>query len=287
VTARDLARVAVVGAGVIGSSVAHAAAAAGLRVTLIDRDPAVLPEAARRIRDHDRLGRLTGGPADGDLMGRISMTTELGVVAGADVVIENVTEDWEVKAALYRQFETRLAPATVIAVNTSAIPVTSLADLLTHRNRVVGLHFMNPVARIGTIEVVRGLHTSEAALATVLELTGRLGKRAVIVRDSAGFVINRVLMVVLNLAAQIVDEGVATPEAVDTLFKGCLGHAMGPLRTADLIGIDTVVRTLEELAGHYGAATFAPVPALRRMVDAGLLGVKAGAGFYVYDAGRG
>ncbi|AGL14996.1 3-hydroxyacyl-CoA dehydrogenase family protein [Actinoplanes sp. N902-109] len=271
--------VGVVGAGTIGSSVAHAAATAGLSVVLVDRTPAALAAAVTRIRGHQRLARLTGGEVtELDLR----TTTELGELSGVDIVVENITENEQAKAALYAELDEVLKPGVAIAANTSAIPIDRLAAPLTDPARVAGVHFMNPVARIGTVEVVRGPQTAGATLAAVAGLLTRMGKQWVTVNDAAGFVINRVLMVVCNLAAALVDEGVASPGEVDTLFRGCLGHRTGPLRTADLIGIDTVVDTLDVLHAHHGTAEYVAHPALRAKVAAGHLGQKSGAGYFTY-----
>ncbi|MFJ9646441.1 3-hydroxyacyl-CoA dehydrogenase family protein [Streptomyces sp. NPDC101206] len=271
----------VLGAGVIGSSVAHAAAAAGYTVTLVDSDAAALDTARAAVRRHRRLATLLGGePAPAP---DIRATTDLAALAGVGLVVENTTESEAAKRALYPELEKVLAPGTTIAANTSAVPIGRLAEQLADPGRVVGVHFMNPVDRIDMVEVVRGRVTSDAAMQDVDLMLRRLGKKAVVVQDAPGFVINRVLMPVVNLAAAVVSDGVATPSQVDDLFKGCLGHTSGPLRTADLIGIDTVVRTLEVLHDHYGTDEFATHPALRRMVDQGLLGTKSGRGFYSYD----
>ncbi|MFD7625555.1 3-hydroxyacyl-CoA dehydrogenase family protein [Streptomyces sp. NPDC059851] len=271
----------VLGAGVIGSSVAHAAAAAGYTVTLVDSDAAALDTARAAVRRHRRLATLLGGEPAPAL--DIRPSTDLAALAGAGLVVENTTESEGAKRALYPELEKVLAPGTTIAANTSAVPIGRLAEQLADPGRVVGVHFMNPVDRIDMVEVVRGRNTSDAAMQDVDRMLRRLGKQAVVVQDAPGFVINRVLMPVVNLAAAVVADGVATPSQVDDLFKGCLGHTSGPLRTADLIGIDTVVRTLEVLHDHYGTDEFATHPALRRMVDQGLLGTKSGRGFYSYD----
>lgn len=271
----------VLGAGVIGASVAHAAAAAGYAVTLVDSDPAALDTARAAVRRHQRLATLLGAAAAP--APDIRPSTDLAALSGVDLVVENTTESEEAKRALYPELEKVLAPGTTIAANTSAVPIGRLAEQLADPGRVVGVHFMNPVDRIGMVEVVRGADSSDAAMRDVDLMLRRLGKEAVVVRDAPGFVINRVLMPVVNLAAAVVADGVATPSQVDDLFKGCLGHTSGPLRTADLIGIDTVVRTLEVLHDHYGTDEFATHPALRRMVDQGLLGTKSGRGFYSYD----
>jgi 3-hydroxybutyryl-CoA dehydrogenase len=271
----------VIGAGVIGSSVAHAAAAAGYTVTLVDTDTAALDAARAAVRRHERLAALLGGGGPRRL--DVRPTTDLADVAGVDFVVENTTESEQGKRELYPLLDKVLAPEVTIAANTSAVPIARLAECLADPGRVVGAHFMNPVDRIDMVEVVRAPSTSDAALAAVDELLGRMGKRSVVVNDAPGFVINRILMPVVNLAAAVVADGVATPSQVDELFKGCLGHTSGPLRTADLIGIDTVVRTLEVLHEHYGTDEFTTHPELRRMVAQGRTGAKSGRGFYSYD----
>ncbi len=204
-------------------------------------------------------------------------------MADAGFVVENTTESEPGKLELYTLLDKALAPGMTIAANTSAIPIARLAECLADPGRVVAAHFMNPVDRIDMVEVVRAPSTSDTAPAAARDLLGRMGKRPVVVHDAPGFVINRVLMPVANLAAAVVADGVATPNQVDELFKGCLGHTSGPLRTADLIGLDTVVRTLEVLHEHYGTTEFATHPHLRRMVDEGRTGAESGRGFCSYD----
>lgn len=279
-----IAALGVLGAGTIGSSVAHAALSSGLDVTLVDTDPDALDAARRGIERHRRAERLGGRRhRQGDAQGELSTATELDALGAADLVVENITESETAKRTLYPKLEEVLRPGTVIAANTSAVPIGRLAEPLRAPERVVGVHFMNPVARIGTVEVIRAKTTSEAAMDAVGALLDRMGKESVVVADAPGFVINRILMVVCNLAAAVVDDGTATPAQVDALFKGCLGHSSGPLRTADLIGLDTVARTLDVLHEHYGSAEFVTHPRLRRMVEQGLLGVKSGRGFFSYD----
>ncbi|MGI5506237.1 3-hydroxyacyl-CoA dehydrogenase family protein [Lentzea sp. CA-135723] len=272
--------VGVVGAGVIGTSVAHAVAAAGLRVVLVDSDQAALDTARAGVRRHQRLGRLKGGP---QIALDLRFTGDLRELSDVDFVVENITESEQAKSALYEELDRVLRPDVPIAANTSAIPIALLAAPLADPSRVVGAHFMNPVALIDTVEVVRSPKTSDAALGALTALLTRMGKQWITVNDAAGFVINRVLMVVANLAAALVAEGVATPAQVDGLFRGCLGHRTGPLRTADLIGLDTVVRTLDVLHDHYGTAEYVAHPALRQRIAQGDLGQKSGSGFFTYD----
>lgn len=277
---RTIAAVGVVGAGVIGTSVAHAVAAGtGLPVILVDQDESALDRAAENLRRHRRLARLSGtGARTEDL----TTTTDLASLAGVDLVVENITEDIAAKCALYARLDEVLAPDAVIAANTSAIPIELLAATLRDPGRLVGAHFMNPVDRTAMVEVVRPAAAAPRALATLRELLSRMGKEAVVVGDRPGFVINRVLMPMVNLAAAVVADGTATAAEVDRLFRGCLGHRSGPLRTADLIGVDTVVRTLDVLHDQLGGTEFVAHPSLRRMVESGSVGVKSGSGFFAY-----
>ncbi len=287
--------IAVVGAGVIGAGVAHALAERGRDVLLLDRDEAALDRARASIRAGARLARLQRrGPVDasgaggaGDLLARICFTTERSGLDAVDIVIENVTEDLETKLAVHRELDARCTGECVFAANTSAIPMAKIAAATRRPERLVGLHFMNPVPSSAMVEVVRGARTSEATLGRVADLLGAMGKDFIVVHDAPGFVINRVLMPAINDAVAVVHEGTAGAADVDRLFQSCLGHAMGPLRTADLIGLDTVLRTLEVLAAELGGDRCRPCPLLREMVERGLLGRKSGRGFFLYDADLG
>jgi len=279
-------RIAVVGAGVIGASVAHALAERGHAVVLVDRDASALERASAAIRAGARLARLHGLRAvtPGDLLARVHFTTAVADVARVDVVIENVTEDLEIKLAVHRELDAICAHDCVFAANTSAIPIAKLAVATRRPERLVGLHFMNPVPLTVMVEVVRGARTSEATLARVAALLAAMGKDFIVVNDAPGFVINRVLMPAINEAIAVVHEGTATAAEVDRLFQSCLGHPMGPLRTADLIGLDTVLKSLEVLQNNLGGG-HAPCSLLREMVARGLLGRKSGQGFFLYDPG--
>ena len=277
-----VATVAVVGAGVIGTSVAYACLQAGHRVVMVDRADKDWSGVRSSLRRQQRLSRLTGPdrhPAD---LGRLTLSHDLADVAGADLVIENITEDWQTKKALFNALRELGGLNGYIAANTSAIPIGRLAAEAPDAQRVVGLHFMNPASAIDMVEVVRGPATSDDTMTAVLDFLTGLGKRAVVVNDSPGFVINRILMVMVNQAAELVEEGVAPAHDIDQLFTGCLGHRMGPLRTGDLIGIDTVVNTLITLRDALGPM-FEPAPRLRAMVARGELGIKTGKGFYDYS----
>jgi 3-hydroxybutyryl-CoA dehydrogenase len=279
-------RIAVVGAGVIGASVAHALAERGHDVVLLDRDPAAQGRARASIRAGARLARMQRRCPllPDDLLARIRFTVATLDLAAVDVVIENVTEDLEIKLVLYRELDAVCADGCVFAANTSAISIAKIAPALRRPERLVGLHFMNPVPLTAMVEVVRGEHTSEATLGRVASLLAAMGKESIVVRDAPGFVINRVLMPAINEAIAVVHEGTAGAAEVDRLFQSCLGHPMGPLRTADLIGLDTVLKTLEVLEIDLGARC-APCPLLREMVAKGLLGRKSGQGFFLYGTG--
>lgn len=285
--------VGVVGAGVMGASLAHALTARGIDTVLHDTDPAALDEAMHRIAAAGRLARLTGGAVPGQpgparpahqahQARQARLTGELTELAGCDLVIENVTEDPAVKRSVHQRLDAVLPATTVVAVNTSAVPISDLALATGHPERVIGAHFMNPVAMSTMVEVVRTPYAAQWALDRLLEILGQFGKESVVVADAAGFVINRCLMIFINEAAALLDDGVATPQQVDRLFRGCLGHRTGPLRTADIIGLDTVVRTLDVLRDQYGPERFTPSDRLLRMVAAGQCGRKTGQGFYTY-----
>jgi 3-hydroxybutyryl-CoA dehydrogenase len=217
-----------------------------------------------------------------DVLGAITFTSELTLLADAGYVVENITENRPAKEILYRELDRICRPDTILAVNTSAVPITRLAGLTTRPQRVVGNHFMNPAQLMPLVEVVRGAHTSEATIAEACALLASIGKDSVIVNDSPGFVTNRVAMLSVNEAMYLVAEGVSGPAEIDRLFRQCLGHRMGPLETADLIGLDTVLFSLEVLQEQFGDPKYRPCPLLRRYVDAGWLGRKSGRGFHSY-----
>nr|AFV52201.1 enoyl reductase [Streptoalloteichus sp. ATCC 53650] len=278
--------VGVVGAGVIGTGVAQAVAAAGYGVVLVDRTEEVLDTARRGVRDGLRMRRLLGSGGsreeDARTLDRIAFTTDPAELAPVDFVIENVTEDWDVKKSVYRVLDEVCRPDRVLAANTSVIPITGIAGLVREPGRVLGMHFMNPVPLKAVVEVVRGHYTTDATVGTALDLLARMGAEGVVVGDSPGFVTNRVLMPTINEAVFLLQERVAGVEEIDRIFKGCFHHRMGPLETADLIGLDTVLRSIEGLFHSFADSKYRPCPLLRSMVDAGLLGRKSGQGFYSY-----
>jgi 3-hydroxybutyryl-CoA dehydrogenase len=276
-----------VGSGVIGTGVAQSLAQAGHQVVLVDVAVDALERARDQIARSVRMQRLVapGQPAHdpADVLGRIRFTSDHDDLAPADFVIENVPERWSAKEEVYRRLDRVCQPACILVANTSCFPITRLAALTARPERVIGIHFMNPVPLKRTVELIPGHHTAETTVAAARALLASMGKDAIAVRDSPGFVSNRVLMLTINEAIFCVAEQVAAADAIDELFKRCFGHSMGPLETADLIGLDTVLDSLEVLCESFADPKYRPCPLLRHMVAAGQLGRKSGRGFHRYD----
>lgn len=285
----EIQKVGVVGAGVIGVGVAQSLAQTGHDTVLVDVADEILERARGEIRQSLRFqGMFQKGAvreAPDAVLARIAFTTDLATLADADFVIENVPEKWEIKREVYPRLDALCPGRTVFAVNTSCISITRVGGLTRRPERVVGMHFMNPVPLKPMVEVIRGHHTSEETLDTARQLLRQMGKDGIVVNDLPGFVSNRVLMLTVNEAIFVLQDGVATAEQVDQLFKTCFGHKMGPLETADLIGLDTILYSIEVLYESYNDGKYRPAPLLRKMVDAGLLGRKSGKGFYDYRVG--
>jgi 3-hydroxybutyryl-CoA dehydrogenase len=281
-----MAVIGVVGAGVMGIGVAEALAGHEHDVVLVDVDEGILAGARGRLTQNVRLRRLVSGAEPPrnpkDTLDRVHFTTDYAQLRKVEYVIENVPERWDIKADVYRRIDELCAPECVFAANTSAIPITRIASVTRRPDKVIGIHFMNPVPVKHTVEVIAGHHTSEETVRRTTDLLTSIGKEAIRVKDSPGFVSNRVLMLTVNEAAFLVHEGVAEPGDVDRVFVSCFGHAMGPLATADLIGLDTILYSIEVLYDAFSDSKYRPCPLLRSMVDAGLLGRKTGRGFFTY-----
>jgi 3-hydroxybutyryl-CoA dehydrogenase len=282
----EIQAVGVVGAGTMGSGIAHVFARAGFQVLLCDVEQRLLDRALAQIRAN--LGReaAKGKLAERDIepcLARITPTVDREALTGVQFAVEAAPERFELKAEVFRAMDRIVPPDAVLATNTSSISITRIAALTRRPEQVIGMHFFNPVPVMALVEVVRGMATSDSAFATVYELAVLLGKTPVEVNDAPGFVSNRVLMPMINEAAFAVMEGVATPEAVDQVFKLGMAHPMGPLTLADFIGIDVCVDILRVLQEGFGDPKYRPCPLLVRMVDAGWLGRKTGRGFYTYE----
>lgn len=278
--------VGVVGAGVMGVGLAQSLAQARIAVTLLDLTAEILARARAELRKNLRLAKMLdpqgfAEPVD-TVLGRVGLTTSYEPFGAAQFVIENVVEKWEVKREVYGRLEGACRPETIFAANTSAISITRIAGATQRPERVLGMHFMNPVPMKPMVEMIRGFHTSEQTIQTAKDLLAAIGKECVLVNDMPGFVSNRVLMLTINEAVFLLQDQVASAEQVDTIFRSCFGHKMGPLETADLIGLDTILLSIEVLYESYNDSKYRPCPLLKKMVDAGLYGRKNGRGFYTY-----
>ena len=278
--------VGVVGAGVMGTGVAQNLASTGFRVILLDISSDVLRRAKDEIVKNMRFSALFNKagkhePIEGTLE-RITFTTQYAPFADADFVIENATEKWDIKKSIYERLDAVCPEHCIFAANTSAISITRIASATQRPARVLGMHFMNPVPLKNMVEMIRGYHTSDETIATAKSLLAAIGKECILVNDMPGFVSNRVLMLMVNEAIFLIQDQVATAAEVDTIFKACFGHKMGPLETADLIGLDTILYSIEVLYESFNDSKYRPCPLLKKMVDAGLHGRKNGQGFYTY-----
>jgi 3-hydroxybutyryl-CoA dehydrogenase len=286
----EIETVGVIGAGVMGTGLAQALAQADFRVLLLDISSEVLGAAREQITQSVRFQSLfkqsTETAQNPRVTDKITFTDDYKILRDADFVVENVTEKWTLKKEVYREIDAICPERTVFAANTSAIPIARIASATTRAAKVIGMHFMNPVPMKRMVEVIRGRHTSPETLEAAGSLLTQMKKNYVIVNDSPGFVSNRVLMLMVNEAIFLVDEGVASAEEVDLIFRECFAHKMGPLETADLIGLDTILYSIEVLHENFKNDKYRPCPLLERMVDAGLYGRKNGKGFYAYEQGQ-
>jgi 3-hydroxybutyryl-CoA dehydrogenase len=269
----------VVGAGQMGGGIAQVVAGSGRRVSLYDAAPGAVDRGLEAMRKS--LAKLAekGGADPDEVLGRVEA---VGDLVPADLMIEAVVEDAAVKTDLFRRADAGLPPEAILASNTSSIPITSLAAATSRPDRVIGMHFFNPVPVLKLVEVIRGLETSDATAEAITGLAAELGKTPAEARDLPGFVSNRILMPFINEAAYALLEGVAEPEAIDTIARLGFAHPMGPLALADLIGLDTCVAIMDVLHEGLGNPKYAPCPLLRQYVQAGRLGRKTGRGFYTY-----
>lgn len=281
----DFKKVGVVGAGVMGVGVAQNLAQTGHEVVMVDISDAVLDNARKELRTNLRAFAMFNRDVKVDIaavLEKITLTTEYADLADVDFVVENVTEDWDIKQEVYRKIDAICRPDVVFAVNTSAISITRVGGITGRPKQVVGMHFMNPVPMKPMVELIRGHHTTQETIDTATAFLAEMGKERTLVEDMPGFVSNRVLMLTINEACFLVQDGVADARSVDRIFQTCFDHKMGPLATADLIGLDTILKSVEVLYESYNDSKYRPAPLLKKMVAAGLLGRKSGEGFHSY-----
>lgn len=278
-------KIAVIGAGQMGNGIAHVFAQSGFPVSMIDVSQAALEKGRSTIEKNlDRQvkkGSL-GADAPAEILGRISLESALDAAADAALIIEAATENTDLKFRIFGDLDRIAGPDAILASNTSSISITEIAARTKRPEKVVGMHFMNPVPVMKLVEIIRGLATSDETTNKVIDLSSQLGKTPVEVNDYPGFVANRVLMPMINEAVYCVMEGVGKPEAIDQVMTLGMNHPMGPLALADLIGLDTCLAILEVLQSGLGDSKYRPCPLLRKYVAAGWLGRKTGRGFYTY-----
>lgn len=277
----------VIGAGTMGSGIAQIAAAAGVEIVLVDQADAWLDRGLQTIADNldgqVRKERLTDEQRDAVLT-RITGSTAMDDIAGCDFVIEAVNESFATKASVFSAISDVVGPDAIIVSNTSSISITALAGTVPNGDRVAGMHFFNPVQVLKLVEVIRGIQTSDSTLERVHELATTMGKTAIDVTDSPGFVVNRLLIPMINEAVFCLAEGVADAAAIDDVMKLGAAHPIGPLALADLIGLDVCLDIMETLHNDFGDDKYRPAPLLRQMVAAGRLGKKSGVGFHDHGA---
>ena len=279
-------KIGVIGAGVMGRGVAQVFAEGGYDVVLLDIKKQALEEAENDIRNTLRFRSLfekSDTLEDSDsVLGRIHFTDDYNTLSSVNDVIENATEEEATKDEIYKKLDKICNGSCLFIVNTSCISITKIASKTNRADKVIGVHFMNPVPLKKTVEVIKGFYTSSQTLEAIRVLLNDVGKEIIVVNDYPGFVSNRISHLFMNEAAFVVQDGVAAARDVDDIFKKCYGHVMGPLETADLIGLDTVVNSLKVLYDNYQDPKFRCCPLLAKMVQAGQLGRKSGRGFYVY-----
>ncbi len=278
----------VVGAGNIGTGVVTDLVLHGINTVVVDISDTALQksesEVLKNIRFAPMFSKTLPRVTPAEARARMTFTRELNDLVGCQMVIENVPERWDIKRPIYEQLDALMPPEVCFGVNTSCLSITRVGGVTQRPDRVIGLHFMNPVHLMPTVEVIRGYHTSERTVELLLALFGQLQKRAIVVEDLPGFVSNRISHVFMNEAAFVLQDQVASAEKVDQIFKQCFSHKMGPLETADLIGLDTVANSLDVLYESYHDPKYRCCPLLRKLVEAGHLGRKTGRGFYTYPS---
>ncbi len=284
----DIRTVGIVGAGQMGAGIAHVAAVSGFDVILTDIESGVLENGVETIgRNLDRQIKkgAVDAAAKAEIIDRITTSTHVAEHRRADIVVESAVESLAIKSEIFRQLDELCPGPTLLASNTSSISITRLAAVTGRPDRVIGMHFMNPVPIMRLVEVVRGLETSDATVSQVRTVAEKMGKIPVECADHPGFVSNRLLMPMINEAVFAVSEGIATAESIDQIMTLGANHPMGPLRLADLIGLDNCLSVMRILHDEFGEAKYRPCPLLVKMVDAGRLGRKSGRGFFSYDEG--
>ena len=279
-------KVGVIGAGVMGQGVAQNLATSSFEVILLDISNEILQQARQNMITNMRFQGMMNAKhkiVDTEsILSKITFTTDYQLLTTLDYIIENVVENHTIKKEVYKTIDKLCKADCIFAVNTSALPITSIAATTTRAQQVIGIHFMNPVPLKNTVEVIMGYHTSQQTLDITTTLLTKMAKKSIIVKDWPGFVSNRILMLTINEAVYVVQDNVASCQDVDRVFKECFEHKMGPLETADMIGLDTILYSINVLYDCFNDSKYRPCPLLKKMVDAGLYGRKSGQGFYDY-----